>query len=432
MTTPYIMIKFLILFIVLTINPITTVYAKNSDFCVTDLRARIRNMRVRLMWSHNGSSTEYKIERSETNASEGFNEIDIIQTTSGTYVDKSIIQKKDYWYRILDNEGCPSTPVHVFFPKRKFNHYPSIESTPPAMAKTTTPYLYNAIGLDPEKKNLTWELDIAPAGMSIDTEKGTISWTPTTEFQDSIVSVLLRTTDKSGVSDQQFFTIEVSGQTRRTSCHTFFGPVQFKPTDLSQNNYYHELSVPSWIVPPYELHIFNGNPDGTQRISSATVEINGTQILTTNDINQTIAKNSQTVTLKRLNSMNTTLTGQQGSFLNLQVCGAAADFTPPQLTIVTPAHGSMLKNPTPTISVHFEDIAGALEPGASGIDISSLHVIIDNKDYTRVFTIGEHDASAVLPENITLTEGDHVLFAAVKDNANNMTSKTITFTYIPN
>ncbi|MGD9201853.1 MAG: putative Ig domain-containing protein, partial [Chitinispirillia bacterium] len=292
--------KFFVLSVVLTNITVTAVSADNDDFCITDLKARTKNKRVRLTWTHNNGSTEYRIERSEFNASEGFIEIGVSQTTSATYVDRNIVLEKDYWYRILNSNGCPSTPVHVFFPKRSLNHPPSIESTPPETAETNVTYTYSAIGLDPEKKKLTWKLDIAPAGMSINEENGTISWIPTAEFKDSMVCVLLRSIDESGVSDQQFFTVSVNGQIRKTSCHTFFGPIQLKPANTSFNNINNELIVPSWIVPPYELHIFNGNPDGTQRISSARIEINGTQILNSKDINQTIAKISHTLTLKRL------------------------------------------------------------------------------------------------------------------------------------
>ena len=48
-----------------------------------------------------------------------------------------------------------------------------------------------------------------------------------------------------------------------------FGPRRFDRTTGPPNQYVEQFSLPSGVTSPYTLHIQNGEPNGTNRVSSA-------------------------------------------------------------------------------------------------------------------------------------------------------------------
>ncbi len=85
-----------------------------------------------------------------------------------------------------------------------FNTPPVISSKPPLFANVGLPYEYRASGQDAEGDPLEFYLEAAPAGMTIDSTTGIISWIPSAAG-DSQVNLGLR--DGRGGSDVQSFTI---------------------------------------------------------------------------------------------------------------------------------------------------------------------------------------------------------------------------------
>lgn len=65
------------------------------------------------------------------------------------------------------------------------NLAPAIVSVPSTVAFTDRPYLYAVRGVDFEGDELTWKLNDAPAGMTIDEQTGLIRWTPGSNQIDS-------------------------------------------------------------------------------------------------------------------------------------------------------------------------------------------------------------------------------------------------------
>ena len=86
------------------------------------------------------------------------------------------------------------------------NTAPSITSTAITTATVGVPYSYDVNATDPEGDALTYSLDAAPAGMTIDSTSGVISWTPAATG-DSNVTV--RATDTGGLSATQSFVVSV-------------------------------------------------------------------------------------------------------------------------------------------------------------------------------------------------------------------------------
>jgi len=90
------------------------------------------------------------------------------------------------------------------------NHAPSITSTPVAAATADTAYGYDLNAADPDAGDvLTYALDTAPAGMTIDAATGLIQWTPTAA-QVGDHAVTARAQDPGGLFATQAFSIRVA------------------------------------------------------------------------------------------------------------------------------------------------------------------------------------------------------------------------------
>lgn len=91
------------------------------------------------------------------------------------------------------------------------NQAPSITSTSKTSAVVGLQYQYDvaANALD-TNDTLTFSLDKAPTGMTINSMTGLISWTPS---QQGAYSVTAKVADSAGLFDRQSFTINVSSAT---------------------------------------------------------------------------------------------------------------------------------------------------------------------------------------------------------------------------
>ena len=88
-----------------------------------------------------------------------------------------------------------------------FNSSPVIESTPITTAKEGAAYTYGVEATDPNGDTLTYSLTTSPTGMTINSNTGVISWTPT-ESQIGDNEVVVDVSDGSR-SETQSFTITV-------------------------------------------------------------------------------------------------------------------------------------------------------------------------------------------------------------------------------
>src|SRR6185369_13253416 len=82
---------------------------------------------------------------------------------------------------------------------------------------------------------------------------------------------------------------------------TAFGPRRFDRTTGPPNQYLEQFSNPANATSPYTLHVQNGAADGTNRVSSATVKLNGSAILSPSDLNQNVAAVDRAVNLVSAN-----------------------------------------------------------------------------------------------------------------------------------
>lgn len=89
------------------------------------------------------------------------------------------------------------------------NTAPTITSTAPTAGVVSLLYTYQAAATDPDPcETLAWSLDVAPAGMTINSATGLIQWTPSAA-QTGNQNVTVRARDFSGASSTQSFIINV-------------------------------------------------------------------------------------------------------------------------------------------------------------------------------------------------------------------------------
>src|SRR5438132_957297 len=96
----------------------------------------------------------------------------------------------------------------------------------------------------------------------------------------------------------------------------YFGPEAFDrssgPPDVNNENF----TSPAGAA---YLAVFNGDDEQDSRVSAATIIINGTTILTPNDLNQQVDKVIKGVALLSNNTMQITIDGDPGSYITVMV-----------------------------------------------------------------------------------------------------------------
>ncbi len=72
-------------------------------------------------------------------------------------------------------------------------------------------------------------------------------------------------------------------------------------------------------APSYQLEIVNGDRDGSNRVTSAKVEINGATIVLPAEVNQSVETLSQTIQLQKESMIKVTVDGPANSHLYVVV-----------------------------------------------------------------------------------------------------------------
>jgi RHS repeat-associated protein len=111
-----------------------------------------------------------------------------------------------------------------------------------------------------------------------------------------------------------------------------FGPKQYIRTAGPPNQFIDTFTLPAGTTAPYTLHVVNGNANGTNRVSSGRVTLNGTEIIGPSDFGQNVAVIDRTVTLQPNNTLEIRLTSAPGSFITLSVLDTSAGSQPTALT----------------------------------------------------------------------------------------------------
>ena len=101
------------------------------------------------------------------------------------------------------------------------------------------------------------------------------------------------------------------------------------------------------------------------------------------------------------------------------------DFTPPTISF-NPPSGSYVGSNTPTLTVNYTDIGTGSAP-ASGVDPSSVKLVLDGNDVTFMAQVTAGTASIRFTTGSPLSNGTHNLQAQVSDLAGNVANQTASF-----
>ena len=111
--------------------------------------------------------------------------------------------------RVRDLAGLFATQSFTVQVAPAANGTPFFTSAPPTTAIVSQLYSYDADASDPEGEALTFSLDQAPTGMTIDPNTGLIQWTPGQNQLDGN-SVVVRVRDVGGRFANQAFVVQVN------------------------------------------------------------------------------------------------------------------------------------------------------------------------------------------------------------------------------
>src|SRR6185369_8162416 len=115
-----------------------------------------------------------------------------------------------------------------------------------------------------------------------------------------------------------------------------YGPQQFDRLSGSPATVTQQFSVPTGVIAPYTIHVQNGAMDGTHRVSSGSIQLNGVELFTQNELEDNTPVLSQTVTLQSSNSLAVTLTSAIGSFLTISISGIRTELPAASLVSIDP------------------------------------------------------------------------------------------------
>ena len=125
---------------------------------------------------------------------------------------------------------------------------------------------------------------------------------------------------------------------------TIYGPRRFDRVAGPPTNIVEQFSLPPDAVSPFTILVQNGAPDGSGRVSSATIKLNGANVFTQSDFNHNVALLTKTVSLAASNTLDVRLASAPGSFLTITFTTARAS-----LKSITPARGVQGQTVTVTL-----------------------------------------------------------------------------------
>ncbi|MBP1716185.1 MAG: repeat domain protein, partial [Deltaproteobacteria bacterium] len=151
------------------------------------------------------------------------------------------------------------------------------------------------------------------------------------------------------------------------------------------------------FVGPFTLNIFNGDLDGSNRVDSAIITLNGQRIFTPHDFNEHVEILSQIVTLQEKNVLSVELRGAPGDFLSIGISGY--DHTPPKVEITRPSDAAIFTTSPIAVSGTVNDLTALVKVNGIPVPVAS-------------------DGSFIL-EGVVLQEGENKIKVVAVDPCGN-------------
>jgi len=198
---------------------------------------------------------------------------------------------------------------------------------------------------------------------------------------------------------------------------TAFNPKRFTRTKGAPNHYVETFTMPAECSGgTYKIVIKNGEQDGSYRISSAEILLNGQTLFVENDFNQNIYQLEKPVTLASQNILEIKLASPPNSYLTIDITGencGPSDTIAPHLVITSPEDNKATTDPTSVITGTAEDLGS----GASGIAQVLLNdATVSYDPVTKIW----------VANSFPLSIGTNVVTARAVDNAGNESTSQVT------
>ncbi len=117
---------------------------------------------------------------------------------------------------------------------------------------------------------------------------------------------------------------------------TVFGPKRFDRTGPT-SRFTEQFNLPADTVAPFTVQVSNGNPDGTNRVLSAVLRLNGAVLNDAGQITPAVPTLVQTAQLSASNTLEVSFFGRFGSFITITVTASRG----------TPSNAPVINNFTP-------------------------------------------------------------------------------------
>jgi len=150
-------------------------------------------------------------------------------------------------------------------------------------------------------------------------------WSPVTSF---IV--------RAERGNSAFHSVSISSRPQSTETFTIYGPQRFTRNSGAPVNVVENFSIPADTTAPFSILVQNGSPTGSNRVSSATIKLNGATLYGPDDFDQNVSSLTGPVTLVGGNILEVKLTSAPGSYLTITFT-ATRVASQPTLDSVTPA-----------------------------------------------------------------------------------------------
>ena len=119
-----------------------------------------------------------------------------------------------------------------------------------------------------------------------------------------------------------------------------FGPRRFTRETGAPTNVVEPFTIPADAAAPFSVQVVNGDADGSNRVSSGDIKLNGAALFTSSSFNQTVGTLNKTVTLAASNTLEVKLKSSPGSYLTITFTATRAANPQAALTSVAPARAT--------------------------------------------------------------------------------------------
>src|SRR5205085_7001670 len=101
-----------------------------------------------------------------------------------------------------------------------------------------------------------------------------------------------------------------------------------------------QFAVTAGVGAPFNVFVQNGTADGSGRVSSATIRLNGSDLYTQKDFSQNVASLTRQVALSPSNTLEVKLTSAVGSFVVISFTALRTEAPKPSLTSAAPGRAA--------------------------------------------------------------------------------------------